>query len=529
MKTRKVTKSKKTKEINFNSNALIAAIEETANVAYTANGAITNKTTKSAVLDFFAVGSALRNRDNNEVLRLFSAAYGEDRLLALKSAFYVRDIRGGQGERKTFRTILSWLEQNDPQTVLLNLDAIPEFGRWDDLFELFNTSLGDNVLEKIRQQWDSDADSKTPSIMAKWLSSCNASSAKTRTEGHIIRTALGLTEKEYRQSLSILRAKLNVVERAMCSQDWKGIDYSHVPSRASLIYRKAFSKNDGERYTKFIQDVKSGKTKINASTLYPYDIVRNCLAGNGDSTLDVQWNALPNYMAGNERPGLVVADVSGSMQHGTSINPIDISISLAMYIAERNEGPFKDYFLTFSSNPELCKLRGKTITEKAQNLQKSNWGMSTDLQSTFDLILGHASKNKVREKDMPKFLLIVSDMEFNAACGDQTNFQAIKTKYKKHGYEMPSLIFWNVNGREGNNPVTMNQDGVALVSGASPSILKSVLSGRWSNPYELMLETLNNQRYSNLRVAAEQSKPIKVVKAKTTTKPKKVVKSKVRK
>jgi hypothetical protein len=519
----------KTKTKRTVKNRLIAALENQTNTALTTNGAVTNKTTKSSVLDFFAVGAALRAQSESEIFHLFSSAYSEDKLLSLKAAFYFRDIRAGQGERRLFRTILKWLVDNDSVSLEQNLQHVPLFGRWDDLFVLFGTSLESKVLSLIKEQWDKDADVEKPTIMAKWLSSPNASSKQTRMEAGIIRRALGLSEKEFRQSLSLLRSRIGVVEQQMCAGDWDKVNYSHVPSRAGMLYRKAFSKHDADRYVKYLADVKSGKAKINASTLYPYDIVQKICAG-ADATLEAQWNALPNYMEGNQRNGLVVADVSGSMNNGhSSVRPIDVSISLAIYIAERNAGPFQNYFLTFSAEPKLVKLKGSTLQTKVANLSRADWGMNTNIQATFDLILSEAAKHKIKQKDMPEFVLIVSDMEFDA-CGQDTNFDTIKRKYQRLGYTVPQLIFWNVNGRADNNPVTMDENGTALVSGASPSILKSVLSGRWETPYQLMCETLLNNRYDVITVSREETTPVKrAVRAavvKKRTKLRKVVKSK---
>jgi hypothetical protein len=449
-----------------------------------------------STVDFFGLGGALRSRSEEDVISLFSKAFAEDPLVALKTLFFIRDIRGGSGERKTFRTCFAWIAKEYPDTAIKNLDNVVEFGRWDDLFCTRGTTVwGKYVLPMIWSVWSKN---EKASLMYKWLPSENASSKLTKEIATEIRKGLGLTSREYRKKLSEKRAELDVVERKMCSKDWDKINYKGVPSKAALNYKGAFEKHDGVRYAQYIADVKSGKTTINAGALYPYDIVEKCFAYDDSATLDVLWNSLPDYTNGDTSNGIVVCDTSGSMAG----RPMAVSISLAMYISERNNGAFKDRFITFSETPTLQKVIGNNIREKVRNLQSADWGMSTNLEAVFNLILDTAKENNVPQSEMPTKLYIVSDMEFDVACKNpsKTLFQHIDLAYKDAGYERPELVFWNVNARNTHSPVAFDDKGTCLVSGCSPSILTSLLSGKITSAEQIMLETLNIKRYDTVVV-----------------------------
>jgi hypothetical protein len=481
-------------------NTLIKSFETKDTV--TANGAITHSTTSNAVLDFFGMGSAARQQTDKFILDLFNAAYAEDKTLALKVLFYSRDIRGGQGERKAFRTVFKHLANTDEVVAKKLLKHIPEFGRWDDILETVEgTPLEIEALKLVSKQLRADLKSETPSLCAKWAPSEQASSDVTRRLAKKVREYMKMSPKQYRKMLSGLRAKLNILERQMCSKDWDSINFERVPSRAAMLYKDAFKKHAEEAYNAYLTKVKSGEAKINASTLYPYELTVKAMTQD-DATIEAQWKALPNYLADNPHNGLVVADVSGSMTCcATAPRPIDVSISLALYFAERNEGAFNGYFMTFSNKSKLVKVTGNTLHEKVNNLSQAEWGMSTNLQSAFESILSHAVKGNVPEKDMPKTIYVISDMQFNVAVGDNssTNHEAIKAKYKKAGYNLPSIVFWNVNASSKQSPVKMDEKGTCLVSGCSPSILKSVLSAKVISPMDVMLETINSERYESIK------------------------------
>lgn len=476
------------------------------NTAYTENGARAFATTKSSVLDFFATGGALRQRSADSVIDVFEKAYNENALLATKALFYFRDVRGGQGERQTFRTCLTWLAKTHPETVRANIFSIAEYGRWDDLFCLFDTPLEADMISVIDIQLAHDRKSDKPSLLAKWLKSENASSKETKRIAYRTRKALNLDSRSYRKLLSELRKKIDLVEQHMSTNDWTNIAYGKIPSKAGLQYRNAFKRHDGERYEQFLEDVASGKATINAGTLYPYEIIEKTgykswgsIDESDAKTLDVMWGALPDFFDGQQVNGLVVADVSGSM----SGRPMDVSISLAMYVAERNTGPFANKFLTFSERPSLVEIRGNNIVEKARNLSQASWDMSTNIEAVFDLILNTAIKLKATPDEMPSHLYIVSDMEFDVAThghATETLFETISKKYERAEYNMPFLVFWNVNSRNTQQPMSMDQRGFQMVSGCSPSIFKNLLASRYISAYDMMLEVLESERYSPIKL-----------------------------
>lgn len=476
----------------------INAIKNEMNVTATANGAKAYESTMDSCLDLFGKIAACRN-DIAQAKRLFAHAYAQNPESAVRILFWSRDIRGGQGERSVFRAILQDLVLEDSDLVNRLVDLIPEYGRWDDLLVLENTPVWNKVLEAIKHQLNSDemmiVSGGSVSLLAKWLPSINASSKDSKRLGRKIATYLGISEKKYRKMLTKLRSYIKIVEQKMCAKEWSEIDYSKVPSRAAFMYRKAFAKQDADRYSSYLSAVEKGEAKINASTLYPYDIVEQYLykGASRDKTIDLQWEALPNYMEDKNFNGLVVADVSGSM-YG---RPMAVSISLAMYIAERNTCEvWKNKFITFSSRPKLQEIVGSTIGSRINNLSRAEWSMSTDLMAVFKTILNAATYNNVPAEDMPKKLIIVSDMQFDQACSSnkRTNFEQISKVYEKSGYKLPELVFWNVNSYA-NVPMTKDDIGTCLVSGCSPSILKSVLTDKYITPVDVMNETIYSERY----------------------------------
>lgn len=469
--------------------ALINAIKKEKKV-YTDNGALTKSTSLNNVLDMFFLSGASRNMTEKQIIDLFIKAYTENQDLALKALFYARDIRGGQGERRFFRIIWEFLVVNYPQDIRKLKYQIPEYGRWDDLF--FNTVVAKDSLHVINKGLK-----ENNGLLAKWL-------PRKGPINNIIRLFLGLSPRIFRKRIVSLS---NTVEQKMCERNWKGINYQQVPSVAINKYRKAFYRNDENRFTKFIEDVKKGVKKINASAIYPHTLVRAMYNGENKNAVEAQWNALPDYMLESDDIIVPVCDTSGSMSMHNNL-PMDVSIALGVYISERNKGAFKDAFITFSAKPELHVVKG-TLWERLMQIRNANAGFNTNLVATFDLILNSALAGKVHPSQMPNKILIISDMEFdgtNAYSGHLqkesskqflTNYDVIKYKYKNSGYEMPTLIFWNVNGRPENVPATKD-DRVGLVSGFSPSILKSILSGDIYSPVQLMLRTINSDRYRNI-------------------------------
>jgi hypothetical protein len=475
----------------------LQALNTELNTTTTENGAKSYNSSLDPCLDLFGCIGSSRN-NHSLVEQKFLQAYLDDPETAIRILFYGRDCRGGQGEREVFKILLKKLVTINSSQVEALLNLVPIYGRWDDLLVLEGTIVWPEVLSIFKTQLNSDLNSEKPSILAKWLPSINATSKNSKRLGRLIAAHMGWSERQYRKALSNLRDQIKIVETKMCSKEWSTINYENVPSQASLMYRKAFKKHDPTRYLQYLSNVQNGKAKINSKTLYPYEIVHNYLYGlsSNDKTLELQWDSLENYIGELEFNGLVVADVSGSMQANRGI-PLSVSISLAIYIAERNRTElWKNKFITFSQNPTLESIVGTNIEEKIRHMKNSEWGYNTNLVSVFKAILDAGVNANIDQKDMPKKLIIVSDMQFDIACrsNNRTNLEQIKKMYHKYDYEMPELIFWNVNSRA-NTPITKDDLGTCLVSGCSPSILRSVLSGKTITPIDVMKDTIYSARY----------------------------------
>ncbi len=464
----------------------------------TENGMTTNSTTLNECVNLFFQVGALRGQDKQRLISKFSKAFTEDSLTAMKILFWARDVRGGAGERQIFRDIITWLAETHPTTLKKNVHLISEYGRWDDFLTLVTSkTCWEVALECVRLGLLNE-----DGLCAKWM-------PRKGVKANIIRKYLGVTPKQYRKLLVRLT---NVVETPMCSKDWASIDYSKLPSLASSRYQRAFLKNDTKRYEEFKLALENGETTVNAGALYPYDVVKS-LQFNGDNTVSqAQWESLPNYMEDSTDRILPIVDVSGSMGCSAGNNPnltcMDVAVSLGLYISERNEGVFKDTFLTFSSNPTLQVLNGPLVDRLSQ-LKCADWAMSTDLQKAFKLILNQAVKHNVPVEEMPTKLLILSDMEFNEATSSNwdrvsewnpTAQQMIKGMYEEAGYEMPDIVYWNIQSRNDNCPTRFDETGTALVSGFSPSIMRSILSCKNITPYEVMMETIDSPRYEAITI-----------------------------
>lgn len=490
-------------------NSFLQTMKSNANYTLTENGAITHKTTGSKVYDMFAEGGAYRNRTKEDKITLFSQAFKEDYKLALKCLFYLRDVRGGQGEREFFRTCFHWLCNEYPEVADRNMIHVSEYGRWDDLiYAVYGTKIHYNMIEIIKYQLKLDLDSKTPSLLAKWMPSENTSSRTTREVAAELRKGLGMTSKQYRKALSKLRARIKVVEGLMSANRWEEIEFDKIPSRAGIIYRNAFARRDliAKKYENF---AKSKDTKVNASALYPYDIAHRAMSyemryKNYEDTqrvmLQKYWENLPDYYNGKQENGIAVVDVSGSM----SGQPMEVAISLGAYIAERGHGPFANHFITFSEHPDLVEFVGVDITDKIQRAEQADWGYNTDIESVFRLLLRTAKSKNTRREDMPERLYILSDMEFDrgmnqrGASQNQINtlLEDIAQEWKEEGYELPQLIFWNLNARQDNIPM-LKGGRFAYLSGFSPVMLKQILSGK--DGYDLMLDKLLSERYEVIK------------------------------
>ena len=459
----------------------------------TANGAVTNVSSLNKNVDLFFLAGASRGKD---ITSTFAGALVEDPEVAVRILQWARDARGGAGERATFRNLFGYLIRTEPDMANRLLGKIPELGRWDDVFIAFGSPLERDALRMISHALKEKQDG----LCAKWMPRQGAEAGK-------IRAYMKLTPKQYRKMLVGLS---NTVEQKMCAQDWTGIVYPHVPSVAAGRYQKAFLKHDPKGYGEYKTRLVSGEAKINASVAYPYDVIRSMR--NGDATVaNEQWKALPDYLEGSDENIMPLVDVSGSMDGvrvSGSVTALDVAISLGLYVSERAGGVFKDQFITFSSTPEMLKVSGN-LRQRYDQMERSNWAGSTDLQAAFKLILNAAVKHKVPKSQMPTKLLILSDMEFNqcVTAGSSGNrwgggpavsvsaMDMMRSEYASAGYDLPQVVFWNLNGRAGNSPVTYNEAGTALVSGFSPSIVKSVLGGEEMTPISIMLKTVMVERY----------------------------------
>lgn len=503
----------------------INAMKQENNFKNTENGAVAKKSTMSKLYDLFALGGSYRSRTESDCIVLFKAAYQENPTYALKCLWYLRDILEGQGERRFFRVCLKWLATYDKQAVLRNLDTIARdgFGRWDDLFVLFDTPCENAVMKLIENQLISDMKAyqagAAVSLLGKWIPSENSSSAKTKHNARRIIAALHVTPREYRKTLSALRERIHVVERLMSQNRWDEIDFSHLPSRAGLIYRKAFERRDmiQQKYREFAKDT---STKVNAGKLYPYDVVReaqkvmNCndywTYGSHEPRLDdtqrlmvnKYWDNLRNvFPAGENFNAMVVCDTSSSMLHGASntATPMQVAVSLAMYAAERANGPFKDHYISFSRNAHLVEVAGADFCDKVSRIVRSNVCENTNLESVFDLVLNTAMQYRLPRNAMPKTLVVVSDMEVDRSAGISNHkevfMESMRRKWAQkcgNRYEFPDVVFWNVSARN-DTFLDDPKSGITYVSGCSPVLFEQIMSGKTS--FDLMMDKLNAERY----------------------------------
>jgi len=499
---------------------LLNSLKVTSNKTLTENGAIAYNTTESCIVDFFAQAGAMRSRSEQEIMDLFNKSFKEDKLMTVKLAYYFRDIRKGQGERRLFRVILKYLAFHYPDIVKKNIEHIPFFGRWDDLFELFGTPCEDEMTMLIRKQFSNDKFSEHPSLLGKWLKSNNASSKETKEIAYKLEKVLDLTPRQYRKALSELRKKINIVETLITNKAYAEIDYSTVPSQANMKYMKAFWKNDESRYQEFIGQVKKGEKKINAKVLYPYEIVQKVIVDcygyrysrdinhQMDSSLDAMWTNLPDYVGEDYSNTLAVIDGSGSMYSASRL-PISSAVALGIYFAEKNKGMFHNHFITFSNTPKLIEIKGNNITEKVNNVIKYDEIANTNVERVFSLILDKVIANKLSQDDIPQRVVIISDMEFDSAVNGwrfdaRVNTDALFIKIKKDweskGFTMPRLTFWNVDARKESFPMTIDERGIQFVSGHSPSIFTSILKNNFVTPLDLVKDVIENERYSIIEI-----------------------------
>ena len=489
----------------------------------TENGAFAyDSTAQGALLDLFSQIGALRPRTEREIESKFAAAFREDKLLATKMLFYAGDIRqGGLGERRTFRICLRWLADNHPEIVNKNIELIPYFNRFDSWFVLCGTKCEKLMWENVAKTLAADMKAYNASVgtkhvpislLAKWMPSENTSSEKTRQMAVKAQRSLQLTPRKYRKMLSALRKHINVTERLMSAGEWGKIDYAKVPSYAMHNYGSAFAKHDYQRFNAYLQSVKKGEVKINASVLYPYDLVEKYMnsrvggtycgdcyvARNEDAVVEAQWKAMPNYLT---KPvnAVVMADVSGSMRG----RPMATSIGLATYFAQHNTGHYHNQYLTFTSEPSFINLHeGASLLDCVKKVAEAGVGYSTNLEKAFLAVLETAVNYRVPKNEMPKALVVISDMEIDKYMrpGRHWDFlDVMRRSFKNYGYALPKIVMWNVNARK--DTVLSQSEDVIFISGQSPSSFKALCQNLDGiTAYELMVQTLNGKAYEKVRV-----------------------------
>ena len=509
-----------------------SALKNTLNdeISISENGSVGFKTAGNPLLDINFKVSSLRSMSDKQIEKLFSDAFYFNPLLTTKWLFFLRDIRNGMGERRSFRICFNWLAKTRPELVKKLVPLCAEYGRFDDLFCLIGTPVENNVVDVIDEQWANDIKNmnagKPVSLLAKWMKSINTSSKESIAIARFFCQKLNLSEKQYRKTLAKLRAYLKVIEVKMSAKQWNEIDYEAVPSKANCKYNSAFLRNDETRRRAYLSALEKGEAKINSSANFPCDIVHSyckngsfgwrCSRVTKDPALEALWKALPDYTKGLKTSStIVIADGSGSMScsvGSSSMTALEVANSLAIYFAEKLEGVFKDKYITFSERPQYVDFtNADSLAEKLNIAFQHDECANTNVEAVFDLLLETAQRNSLTQDDIPANVLIVSDMAFdsgtswggysynryntNYSASKNALFESIKHKWQNAGYKLPRLIYWNVaSGAKGAIPLQKNELGVALISGYSPAIANMVFSAKL-DPYEVLVDALNVARY----------------------------------
>lgn len=458
----------------------------------TENGALAYATTGSALVDLnFSACSG-----KEELEAKFLKAYAENPELVVKWLFYARDVRGGLGMRKLFRDLFMILPEEVQDKVI---EYVPEYGRYDDLIYIYfhDYNKAFNIIKNQLMEDLRNYSAGNPiSLLAKWMPSNNTSSAETRKQAKILACELRLTDRNYRRMLSKLRKYLRVTECDMSANKWNEIEYERVPAKAFMNYRNAFDRHDHERFDEFVS---TGKVKT--SSIYPFEIFSKVKdLQKEDPVLEQIWENLPNADTGNT---LVVADGSGSMTwgnvFGSQATPWDVAHAMAFYFGERAKGCFKNKYITFSALPQLISFNSDmTLLQKVRLAEIHNDCSNTDIVKTFNLILSTAVNNHLSTEDMPKNILIISDMEFDECGIPVPPLEAIAKRFAKYGYKLPRLIFWNV-GNKTKVPMQKNEEGITFVSGYSIAQCEAIIHGEL-DPYKNLVNILISDRYNKIRL-----------------------------
>lgn len=487
------------------------AINNESKKTYTQNGAKARNTSSDALVDLFGSIGSLRTRKTEEITALIAEAYKEDALLATKTLFYARDVRGGLGERRVFQEGIKYLANYHSEALIPNLALIGEYGYYGDLYALIGTPVENQMWAVMKEQFEKDLQDmkagKPVSLLAKWIKTADANSENTRKIGILTAKKLGYSVYDFKRLVRALRKHIDIVESHMSAKEYDKIDYSAVPSKAMLLYKDAFQRNDTERYSEFISAAVKGEKKINSSTLYPYELVKGMLNRYGhvqeNPAIEAQWRQLPNYVD-EDVSALVVSDLSASMTCNNMM-PFASSIGLAIYFAEHNKGAYHNIFIPFSSDARIAKIKGDTLLQKITGVIEDGHGYcgSTNLEAAFKRVLDIAVKNNVPNDEMVKSLIVISDMEINQAVSDSNSwsfYEDMKAVYNDAGYDIPNVVFWNVNSMQNLFHADAHRKGVQLCSGQSASTFKTLIHSIGMTPYEMMLEVLNSERYAPITV-----------------------------
>lgn len=491
---------------------LYTSFNKSVNRTTTTNGMAAFDSTDSHLLDLFYSGYSYRDNPNG-LEELVNFASAENLEKTLKILFYLRAIRGnnGCGERDVFRNGIRFLMKKYEDTLVSHpnfLEKISKYGRWDDLVHLYGISkkwdylISGIIIKQLKEDIYNYNNKKQISLLCKWLPSINTSSKETRNLAKTVCDNLFVRHSVYRKILSKLRSYLKIVEHNLMEKDYASIDYSSVPSKAMMKYRNAFSRNDNEHYSSYLKSVSKGEDKINSSTLFPHEIVEKFsqISSNNKLTevdyLNESWKALPNYFSEKavRHNWLPVIDLSESMRSRTSksVVPLYCAIAMGIYISERNNGIFKNEVMSFATKPRMFHLSGDTLFDKLKCFKKIDVGYSTNLEAIYDSLLWVAKKNNISVFDMPETIIMISDMQFNEAIDDEENtaYEMIREKYRKAGYHVPKLVFWNVAAQTSNVPALADENGVILVGGYKPSSYEEILSS--TTPLDFMNKVLEN-------------------------------------
>ena len=495
-------------------NTFSEAMLHESNLKTTENGALAYSHLDNPVLTLFGQIGSLRKRDEQEICDLFSEAYAFDPELAVKMLFYAGNIRGGLGERRTFKILLKWLAEKNYSLIVKNIQNIPFYNRWDSLYSLIGTAAEGAMWSFVREQLEKDIqamkENKPCSLLAKWLKSTNSTSKKSNQLGRLTAKKLGFkNEMEYRKMLSSLRSYIRVTEKDMSRNEWKNIQYSTVPSYAMKNYRNAFDRHDHDRFASYIAKVNTGEERIHADTLFPYDLARNYFGGcrckefianKEDAVTETQWKALPDYLNGDDSNVLCMVDISGSM---TMSDALSSAVGLGIYFAQHNHGAFHNQMISFSTNPDFISIRdGESLYSCIKEVLGTRVDYSTDLEAAFDLLLNTAVKYNISEKDMPSALVILSDCEIDCFKGGYCRKETLdllavmRKRFAAEGYELPKLVFYQVEARQ-STFLTMSPDAL-FVSGNSAATFKQIIENLTGTAWDLVLNTLNDPIYDRV-------------------------------